>query len=306
MGANHARIARQVPGARVRWVVDPEETRGRRLAVASQATWLPSVDQLRLDDVGAAVIAAPTELHRELACAFLLAGVPVLLEKPIANTLEDSDAILGAAEATGATLMIGHVERFNPVIMKLSELLDHPIHIDVNRTSSFSSRVTCSVVLDLMIHDLDIVLAATGSVVASFSVVGQQTRGSSVDLASVVLRFKSGVTAALTASRIGQGKVRSLSITQRDSVLTADLLRQDLQIDRVEFAEYLSEAGSRYRQSTMIEIPFVEQRGEPLFAEMTHFLDSVRNGAVPLVTGEAGHAALKLALRIESGIEVPG
>lgn len=302
MGANHARVAHQCPRASVSWVVDNNAERARAVAQSVGARWAPSLEAVDLSEVRGAVVAVPTQHHRAPALALLGAGVPLLLEKPFTGTLQDADAVLLAAAKANVMLMIGHTERFNPVVRYLERSVRDLVHIDAVRISPFSQRVTSNVVLDMMIHDLDILLALAGAPVTCISGIGQQRRGASVDLASILLTFANGITATVTASRLGQAKIREVLITQHESFVRANLLRQDLQISKVEQAEYLSDAGTRYRQSEVVEIPFLEERGEPLYLEMEHFVTCIIDGNEPLITGVAGRRALELALRAEASL----
>jgi predicted dehydrogenase len=152
--------------------------------------------------------------------------------------------------------------------------------------------------MDLMTHDLDLACALAGSDVTNVKAVTRRIRSDTEDLASALLTFANGVTASLTASRVGQNKIRRLSITQRGSFVHVDLLRQDVTVNRVDHAEYLSGEGTRYRQSGVVEVPFLEHRGEPLYLELAHFVDCVANGGVPRVSGEDGVRALELAERV--------
>jgi predicted dehydrogenase len=190
--------------------------------------------------------------------------------------------------------MVGHVERFNPVVSELFRQLEDPLHIEAQRVGPFSSRVKDSVVLDLMIHDLDIVAAIADSPVKSVSGVGRRVKSEGIDLATVHLAFENGVTATLTSSRLGQQKIRQLAVTQEETYVLADLIRQDISVNRVAHVEFLAEGGTRYRQTGVVEIPFLENRGEPLALEQAEFVRSITDGDAPLVDGAAGRAALEL------------
>ena len=300
MGTNHARVARIARGADLVAVVDSDPARAE-LAAGSTA-FATRIDDV-LDHIDAAILAVPTALHHELAIGLLRAGKHLLIEKPIAASVGEAEAIVAAADEAGVTLAVGHVERFNAAVAELPKLVDAPIHIRAERINPFSPRILDGVVLDLMLHDLDIVLSlAEGAEVVHVSGVGTQAFTDSEDLASATLRFDSGLTAGLTTSRLGQQKIRQIEITQPDSVIVADLLRQDVTVHRMTSHEYLSGDGTRYRQSSVIEIPFLEQRGEPLVLEVEHFVDCIRNGAAPRVDGAAGVRALSLALVVAQSL----
>jgi predicted dehydrogenase len=172
------------------------------------------------------------------------------------------------------------------------------VHLELTRIGPFSPRVSTDVVLDLMIHDLDLALALTGSEVVAVEAIGRCVRTDSLDLATALLQFRNGVTATVTASRVAQAKVRSVELTQKDNFVVVDLVRQDLTIHRVTHNEFLSQGGARYRQNGLVEIPFLEHRGEPLALELGSFLESVTTRRPPRVTGEQGRRALELALRV--------
>jgi predicted dehydrogenase len=301
MGTHHARVSGQVRGGEITHVVDADLDRATIVAgtigAKAAGTWHEVVE-----GIDAAIIAVPSEFHCPLALALIDAGKHVLVEKPIATTIDDAEAMVAAADAAGTVLMVGHVERFNPAVLELENVVFDPIHLSTARISPFSTRVTVGVVLDLMIHDLDIVLALADSPVSSVAAVARQVLSDSEDLASVVLEFDNGVTADLVASRIGQQKIRTLAITERERYVSVDLLRQDVTINRVDHSEYVSSEGSRYRQTGMVEIPFLENRGEPLMLEQTEFVRAIRTGTAPRVTGRDGTEALRLADRILEAI----
>jgi predicted dehydrogenase len=194
--------------------------------------------------------------------------------------------------------MVGHVERFNPAVLELDRLVDGLIHIDVRRVGSFTPRITTDVVLDLMIHDIDLVNNLAGGELATLSSLTRRVHGQSEDIATCVLTYASGVSATLTASRVSQAKQRQIELTQRENVVVADLVRQQVTIQRVAHSEYVGEQGARYRQSGVIEIPYLEHQGEPLLLEQQHFIECVRGRTQPAVGGEEGLAALATALRI--------
>ncbi len=296
MGANHGRIARGLPGVRVAVVVDPDPERGRALAARLDARWCADLGDAPSFD--AAVVAAPTSAHRELGEQLLSDGIPTLIEKPLALNVDDARALVEAARRTDTFLTVGHVEQFNTAVQELDRLLTDVIHIHADRLSPYSPRVQEGVVLDLMIHDLDIVRRISGAPVASVQAMARPTRSDQEDVATAILAFENGVTATLTASRIAQQKIRRLEITERDAFVVADLLRQDVTVHRVSHDEYVSSDGARYRQSGVIEIPFLERRGEPLALELEHFLDCVRKTCEPRVSGEDGLATLELALEV--------
>lgn len=297
MGANHARIAAQHRDVELTAVVDPVVERAEALATKYGARAAATVAEI-LDDVDCAIVATPTELHHAIALELMAAGIHTLVEKPIARTVDEARELIEAATAADVVMTVGHVERFNPAVLELDNLVTHPLHITATRVSPYSPRVTVGVVLDLMVHDLDIVAKLAGGRPVSVQSSTLTVRSDSEDLATALIEFDNGVTAALTASRIGQHKIREITITQPDNYVSVDLLRQDVTINRVDHSEYLSSEGARYRQTGVVEIPFLEHRGEPLALELDEFVRAVAERRTPRVTGEDATAALALALRV--------
>lgn len=307
MGANHVRLAKVVPSIELVAVVDADAERARAAAGSDTAvSTYTSVDELvAAGGVDAVVVAVPTPFHHDTVMSCLAAGFHVLVEKPIAATLDEADEMIAAADAAGVTLMVGHVERFNPVVLELAKLVDEPIHIEADRVGPFSDRVKDSVVLDLMIHDLDIVRMLAGSEVLDITGVARSVRSDELDLATVHVLFENGTTATITASRLGQQKVRQIRVTQLESHITADLIRQDIAVHRVAHVEYVAEGGTRYRQTGMVEVPFIETRGEPLALELAEFVAAIEGGRTALVDGIAGRSALDLVGRVHASLRGP-
>jgi predicted dehydrogenase len=297
MGSSHARVLRAVPHAEITVVSDPDPEKGQRLADHIGASFESQLDGL-LGRVDAAIIASPTETHAEIAATLMECGLDVLIEKPIAPTVEEAKDLVAVARRHDRILMVGHVERFNPAVLELDRLIDGLIHIDVRRVGSFTPRITTDVVLDLMIHDVDLVNNLAGGDLATLSSLTRRVHGESEDIATCLLTYASGVSATLTASRVSQTKQRQVELTQRGNVVVADLVRQQVTIQRVAHSEYVGEQGARYRQSGVIEIPYLEHQGEPLLLEQQHFIECVRGRTQPVVGGEEGLAALATALRI--------
>jgi predicted dehydrogenase len=299
MGTNHARVARAVPGVGISYVVDPDLGRAHRVAATCGARATTDLSEV-LGEVDCAIVASPSSHHEEQGLLLLEHGIHVLVEKPIATSPAQAVRLVETAAERGLILLVGHVERFNPAVLELDRFNTDIVHIDAARISPYSSRVEVGVVLDLMIHDLDIVLSLAGGEPVDVFATAQRTRSSTEDLVSAIIRFDSGVTASLTASRIGQNKIRTLSLTRSKDFVAVDLLRQDVTVHRVDHSEYLSDDGTRYRQTGVVELPFLENRGEPLFLELTHFAEAVREGREPRVTGRDGVRALELAARVRA------
>lgn len=294
MGTNHARVASGLRDCEVTWVVDPDPQRAAAVAGAIGARPTSDVDDL-LGTVDAAVLAVPTPQHTSLGCRLLGAGVSCLVEKPLAVDVAGADELIAAAASSGATLAVGHVERHNPAVLELDRILGELVHVSAERISVFSPRVADDVVLDLMIHDLDIVAALAGEAPSAIHAVGRRLRTDTHDLAVALLEFPSGVTASVTASRLGQQKIRQLSITQAEAFVNVDLVVPTITISRVDHAEFVDTGGTRYRQTGMVEIPYLENRGEPLALELEDFLRAVTEGTPPRVGGEDGRRAVVMA-----------
>ena len=297
MGANHARVLGSLPECVVIAVVDDDEVRGKAVAALGGGEHLMSIDALP-DDVDAVVLATPTDTHEDLGLRLLERGFDLLIEKPIAPTAELAQRLVEAAERSDRVLMVGHIERFNPAFVELQRFLDEPLHLDFTRVGPYSPRSRTDVVVDLMIHDLDLALTIADSPVASMSATGRVIMGDTLDLANALLVFESGLTATVTASRVAQTKVRKIDVTQQASFATADLVRQDVTIHRLHHSEFLSNGIPMYRQSGLVEIPYLEQRGEPLTAELRHFLACVRDRSRPLIGAPEALGALELALAV--------
>jgi predicted dehydrogenase len=297
MGSNHARVARQVRDLCVSHVVDADRRRGELLAQSTGASYEPNIGAL-LGQVDAAVVAVPTPLHLSVGLQLLEGGIHVLMEKPITDHVEAAEQLVAAEHRADACLLVGHVERFNPAVVELERIVTAPLHLEATRVSAFTDRVSEGVILDLMIHDIDLAMALMGSEPSTLHSVSQRVRSDSEDLASALLAFPTGRTASLTASRVGQQKIRRIQVTQPDCFVEADLIRQDVTIHRVQHAEFLTNEGPRYSQSGVVEIPYLQDRGEPLSLELSHFVDCIRGMVRPRVSGEDGLRALRLAERI--------
>jgi predicted dehydrogenase len=290
LGRHHARILSQVPGVTLVAVVDINEPRVREMAAATGAR--PYTDaRAVLGEVDLVSIAAPTEVHRELATMFLESGVPVLVEKPLARTVEGADAILTAAARSGACLAVGHTERFNPAVLAARPLVASPQFIEVHRLGTFPERsLDIDVVFDLMIHDLDLVLSMVEGEVDAIEAVGVPVLTPRVDIANARLRFSSGCVANITASRISRDRTRKIRFFQRDAYISIDCGSREAEMYRLvrrEGARPDIEGG-----------PIAVADGEPLRLELEDFADAVRTGRPPGVPGADGRRAVHLAQQI--------
>ena len=215
MGANHARVVKQLQTATLTAVVDQDLERAN-LVVGPEGRGVVDLAEV-IDEIDAAVVAVPTKFHHDITLQLLRAGKHVLVEKPIAATEVEAKAMVEAAEELGVVFTVGHIERFNPAVVELSKWIENPVHIRIERINPYSERILDGVVMDLMIHDLDIVLSlADGVEVVDVEGIGHHVRSDSEDLAVVTLRFANGLTASLTTSRLGQQKIRQIeSLTEK-------------------------------------------------------------------------------------------
>ena len=297
-GRNHARVYRELQQqgepVQLQAVVDVDLERARAVAGEFGAEAFASVQQMmEQSPVQAASVAVPTVLHRSVGCELMQAGVDVLVEKPIASTLEEASALVATAQQTGRIAQAAHLERFNPAVRATLPLLTQPMFFEVHRLSVFSPRsLDIDVVLDLMIHDLDVVLSFARSQVKEIRAVGLPILSPKVDIANVRIEFESGCVANFTASRVSTERVRKLRFFQPRQYVSIDYSRQDV----VMFTVEPGGASAAFPQIGMTRPSVVQE--EPLHAELRSFLDASRNRAVPAVTLEDGRRALALALEI--------
>jgi predicted dehydrogenase len=297
LGRHHARILSSMEGARLVAVVDTVAERAADIAAVSNTRALTDYREL-LGDVDAVVVAVPTEVHAEIAVPFLEAGIPVLVEKPLARQLGDADRMLAAARSGKAMIAVGHTERHNPAVAVALELVSAPKFIEVHRLSAFPDRsLDIDVVFDLMIHDLDVILAIVRSDVVSIEAVGVPVLTDKYDIANVRLRFASGCIANITASRISRDRVRKIRFFQPDAYLSVDYASQE-----VEGWRLVRKLPRPDIQGGAIPV----ERDEPLRRELADFVRAVRDGTPPLVDGDAGRRALVLAARIAEKMESVG
>ena len=302
MGAYHALAYAELADVDLVGVVDIDSVRARTIAQHYETQAFTDHRDLigRVDVVSVAV---PTEEHFRVARDLLESGVSVLVEKPMTPTLEEARALFSAAQRTGAVLQVGHVERFNGAVQELSRIVNRPILIESRRLGPFVPRVQKdTVVMDLMIHDIDIVLALAGSQPRRLTALGAAVHSEVTDVASVQIDFESGAIAAITASRATEEKIRTLSITQADCYILLDYIDQDIQIHRRAAQEYLVDRESiRYRQASFVEHLFV-RKDNPLKLEILHLIRTVRDlraGAAPALGEEDDLRSLAMALTIE-------
>ena len=295
LGRHHARILGEMPGVALTAVVDTVPERAAEAAKASPARPLEDYRAL-LGEVDAVTIAVPTELHGEIARAFLARGTAVLVEKPMTRTVAEAEGLIEAARTAGTILGVGHTERFNPAVAAVLPRVSTPRFIEVHRLGAFPDRsLDIDVVFDLMIHDLDVILAMVKSDVVAIEAVGVPVLTDKFDIANARLRFANGCIANVTASRISKEKVRKIRFFQPDAYISIDYAEQE-----VEGYRLLRRPGERPSiQGGKLPVA----REEPLKRELADFVDAVREHRAPLVTGEAGLKALALAQAIADKME---
>src|SRR6267154_231747 len=314
-GRNHARVyhelQKQGAGVELAAVVDSDPTQAQAVASQFGCSALATVEDL-FGRVEAASVAVPTLHHRGVAAALMAAGIHVLIEKPLASTLAEADELISLANANQRIVQVGHLERFNPAVRATIPLITQPMFFGVHRLSVFSPRsLDVDVVLDLMIHDIDVVLSLVKSPVKEIRAVGLPVVTEKVDIANVRMEFESGCVANLTASRISTERVRKLRFFQPKEYVSIDYGRQDVlqirvtQQEKFSLDHLIEFAGSPSAfpiPGVALNKPKIEAE-EPLRAELTSFLDSVRRRTKPVVPLEDGRRALAAALNILATIE---
>ncbi|MFC1679620.1 Gfo/Idh/MocA family oxidoreductase [Elusimicrobiota bacterium] len=296
MGTHHARVLGKHPEVELVGVSDPNTWRaqiaawrGGALACREYRELLPKVD--------AVVIAVPTEKHFEVGMAALEAGAHCLIEKPIASNVEEARQLLDLSEKKHLQLQVGHIERFNPAVLAAIEHVRHPRFITVERLGPYDPRMAgIGVVLDLMIHDIDILLTLVGSEVESLEALGASLLSKHEDIANVRVRFKTGCVADLTASRISLKRCRKIRIFQESSYISLDYMNASLQVYRKKKPEIKS------LKDIEALSPKLDRRDQ-LLKQTEHFLDCIRHNRKPWTSGEHGIEALKLALQITEELE---
>ena len=294
LGKHHARILSSLPGVDLVAVVDTNRPRAEEIAAAHGTKPASDYREL-LGLVDAVTLAVPTERHCEIALALFEARVPVLVEKPMARSLAEADAMIAAAAKAGVAFGVGQTERFNPAVEAARPLLTDPRFVEVHRLGTFPERsLDIDVVFDLMIHDLDVVLSIVKSEVESIEAVGVPVLTGRVDIANARLRFANGCIVNLTASRISRDRVRKIRFFQPAAYLSIDYAAQKI-------AQWTLVKGDGPTPSIQAgDVAVVNE--EPLKRELADFVDAVVSGRKPLVTGEQGRRALAVAQAITDRI----
>jgi len=283
-GKNHVRVVRESARAELKFVVDSDAGRAREHAgdAASTADYRDVLGQ-----IDAAILAVPTVLHAEIGRALLEAGIDVLVEKPIAPTLEEADRLVDTAERNGRILQVGHLERFNPAVIALENAATLPLFFEIHRMSVFTLRsLDVDVVLDLMIHDLDIVLALARAPLKDIRAAGISILSPKVDIANVRLEFEDGCIANLTASRVSTEKVRKLRLFQPKQYISVDYARQSAAVFTV--------GGPQGIAFDQLQVT----AAEPLKLQFDAFLDAVESRRQPKLNGATARKTLEIALAV--------
>jgi predicted dehydrogenase len=290
IGKNHARICAELKDIEFAAVYDINSEAARNVGRHYHVRVAESLDEL-ISLVDAATVAASTRAHFEIGCRLLEARKHVLIEKPITETPEQAEKLVRLARERSLILQVGHVERFNPVMRALQERITRPRFIEVHRLSPYPFRsLEIGVVLDLMIHDLEIILHLVRSPVKSIDAVGVPVLSKSEDIANTRIRFENGCVANITASRITPKKMRKIRVFQEDAYLSLDYQNQSVKMYRLV-------DGKIKREKVAIE------KDEPLKRELQSFIECANGGQQPLVSGSEAAAALELAIRITEMIE---
>lgn len=293
-GKNHARVYRELPDAELIGIYDQNAERGAAVAAEFGTQALASLDALR-GQVDAVSVAVPTIEHSRIGCQLLEMGLDVLVEKPMAANLAEADALLAAAKRNGRILQVGHVERFNPAVLAVEAIVNNPLFFEVHRLGVFTPRsLDVDVIYDVMIHDLDILLALVKQPVREVKAVGIPVLTDKVDIAHARLEFAGGAVANVTASRVSTERVRKMRFFQHHEYISLDYARRDALRVGVK------------RPGPQPEFAFEKlpaQAVEPLHAELEAFLHAARTRVEPRTSGATGRAALELAERVMQSIQ---
>jgi len=292
-GRNHVRVYREMDGVELVGVVDQDGARATSVATEFGTTVIDSLHELH-GRVDAVSVSVPTVAHAEVGCRLMEMGLDALVEKPMAASLEEADELLGTAKRHGRILQVGHVERFNPAVVAVEPVLNRPLFFEVHRLGVFTPRsLDVDVIYDLMIHDLDILLALVDEPVAEVKAVGIPVLTDKVDIAHARLEFAGGAVANVTASRVSTERVRKMRFFQQHEYISLDYARRDALRVRVKQPGPQPEFGFE-----KLEAPGTE----PLRAELEAFVDAVRTRREPKTNGKAGRAALELASQVMASI----
>ena len=300
MGEYHVGVLSEMREVDLVGVVDSDQERAKKISEQYKTRSYNNYKDL-FNEVDAVVVAVPTSLHYAIGKEFIEAGIHTLLEKPCTDDLIKAKELFDLAEKKKITLHIGHVERFNGAVQELFKIVKDPIYIECRRMSPFSSRIKDDgVVLDIMIHDIDIVLKLVNSTVVNINVTGNSIFSKRDDLINAQIEFENGCIANILASRVSQNKVRTLEVTQKESSILLDYTEQEIFVHRQSSSEsQLSPGSLRYKQESLIERIFVH-KDNPLKLELKHFIDCAENGSQTKLAIKKELNSLQIALQILS------
>lgn len=297
MGEYHVRTYTELQNVNLSCVVDIDYERVKD--IASRYSTDPYVDYQEIyDKVECVSIAVPTSIHYEIACQFLERGIHVLLEKPMTKDITQAGELVDLAKKKGVILQIGHVERFNGAVQELKNIVKNPIYIECQRLGPYDGKrtVDTGVILDLLIHDVDIILGLVNSKISCINVAGRSIVTPYEDIVNAQIIFENGCIAILTASRVTENKIRTLTVTQPGAYIYLDYADQDLHIHRQAHSGYIPARDAlRYKMESFIERLFIH-KGNPLRLELEHFVDCVLNGSQS--TGKEDLRSLEVTLEI--------
>jgi predicted dehydrogenase len=293
-GRNHVRVWRELEGVELAGVVDTNSERAQQIAAEFGTRAILDIESLAAAGVQAVSLAVPTKEHARIGCRLLDAGIDVLVEKPMAASLAEADLLIAAANRSARVLQVGHVERFNPAVAAAQSIVSRPMFFEVHRLGIFTPRsLDIDVVYDVMIHDLDILLALVDAPVVDLKAVGIPVITDKVDIAQARVEFSTGTVANVTASRVSTERIRKMRFFQEHEYISLDFARQDALRVRVQPGS--PQPGIGFEK-------MVTAQEEPLHAELRAFAESVRTRKVPVVDGAAGRRALALADQVMEGI----
>jgi predicted dehydrogenase len=305
MGQRHCRVYSNMRHARLAGILDTDQRVADRVANQHDAPCFVDVDTL-LDQIDAVSLAVPTPLHFDLAMHCLARGIHVLIEKPITETVDQAEKLAQAAESSSLVVQVGHIERFNPTYMELKNVLEDMsvLALSTRRLSPFKgSNTDVDVILDLMIHDIDLMRDLVGAEPVSVDAYGLTAFSGVADHVIAHLGFAAGPMLSMTASRITEQKVRCIEVTAREAFIEGNLLNKSISVHRRTTGEYENQnhRGVKYRQESLLErihVPIFE----PLFLELQHFVDCILEGKPPMVSARDGLEALRLATTIRNSL----
>lgn len=297
LGRFHAQKYAALAGVELVGVADANKEQGAKVAEECSCAFFPSYQDL-LQNVDAVSIAVPTSLHHMVGSDCLKAGVDILLEKPVTVTLEEADDLIALAEEKSLVFQVGHLERFNPAVQAMEPFLTQPLFIESNRISVFKNRgVDVDVVLDLMIHDIDIILNIVKSPIKQIHTVGAPVATLTTDIANARIIFENGATANVTVSRISRTNIRKMRIFQPGSYINVDFANRKIMTIRLK--DELMDSGMPKQD---VEVTAFTD-GDALRSEIIHFVENVRNRTKPSVSGHEGRRALAVAHEVINQIK---